>query len=276
MKKKLLLLMVFSLPFFTIFSQVTYNVTVPEGTNTCYISGEMNGWTFTEMTKVDAIHYSLTIPGATTSQVYKYLSGPSWSYEERYANGSWRANRTYSAADVVEKWLAVYVPAAPKINITVKARTPWNPTFIHFWGDAASDWPGIIMTQVGDWWEYTFSNVTTMNFIFNNNAGAQTADILTITANTCFQVNADNSYSKVDCTSFSSTNTLKNSGINIKSEQSKISVKYNDGAAKLLIFNVHGATIFNAEFFENITVENLKAGLYFLKINNETFKTIVK
>jgi hypothetical protein len=276
MKKKLLLLMVLSLPFLTVFAQVTYNVTVPDGTNACYISGDMNGWKFDEMVKVDATHYTITIPGATTSQGYKYLSGPSWSYEERYANGSWRGNRTYSAADVVEKWLAVYTPAAPKINITVRARTPWDPTYIHFWGDAVSEWPGVLMTQVGDWWEYTFSNVTTMNFIFNDNAGAQTADILTITANTCFQVNSDNSYSKVDCSTFSSTNTLMNSGVNINSEKSKISVKYNDGTAKLQIFNVHGAVIYNADFNENITVDNLKTGLYFLKINNETFKTIVK
>lgn len=276
MKKKLLLSMVFILSFFSVIAQVTYNVTVPNGTNACYISGEMNSWTFTEMSKVDATHYTITIAGATTSQGYKYLSGPSWSYEERYANGSWRGNRTYSAADVVEKWLAVYVPAAPKINITVRARTPWNPTYIHFWGDAASDWPGVVMTQVGDWWEYTFSNVTTMNFIFNNNAGAQTADILTITANTCFQVNSDNSYTKVDCSTFSSTNSLMNSGVSINSEKSKISVKYNDGIAQLLIFNVNGAMICNTEFRENFSIDNLKAGLYFLKINDQTFKTIVK
>jgi hypothetical protein len=115
-----------------------------------------------------------------------------------------------------------------------------------------------------------------MNFIFNNNAGAQTADILTITENTCFQVNTDNSYTKVDCSTFSSTNSLMYSGVSINSEKSKISVKYDDGTAKLQIFNVHGAVIFNAEFNEYITVENLKTGLYFLKINNETFKTIVK
>ena len=28
-------------------TELTYNVTVPEGTNTCYIVGDMNSWTFT-------------------------------------------------------------------------------------------------------------------------------------------------------------------------------------------------------------------------------------
>ena len=95
--------------------KVTYNVEVPAGTNTCYIAGEMNGWTLTQMNKVDDRHYTITIEGATTEHTYKYASGPDsdWKYVEVKADGSEVSNRIYNANDVVEKWKAVYDPSAP-------------------------------------------------------------------------------------------------------------------------------------------------------------------
>jgi len=251
MKKTLLLLSIGVL--FSIYSsaQVTYNVTVPLGTNTCYISGAMNSWTFTEMTKVDNTHYTLTIAAATTAQGYKYLSGPSWSYEERSADG---------------------------INITVKARTPWSPTNIHFWGDAASTWPGEVMTQVGDFWQYTFNQVTIMNMIFNNGTGGtgfQTSDILTITANTCFIINADASYSVVDCSTFTSVSTPEKPTIKINSDNSRISVEL-DGNAKMSIYSMQGALIKQTDFRNTYSIDNLNSGLYLLIINGQTFKALVK
>ena len=90
---------------------VTYNVTVPAGTKACYIAGEMNAWSQQEMTKVDETHYTITIATATTAMKYKYCSGPSWDYVEKTAAGEEVADRTYSANDVVESWLAVYDPS---------------------------------------------------------------------------------------------------------------------------------------------------------------------
>ena len=91
---------------------VTYNVTVPAGTKACYIAGEMNTWSFTEMTKVDETHYTITIAEATTAMKYKYCSGPDWAYVEMQADGVTDVqDRTYSANDVVESWKAVYEPA---------------------------------------------------------------------------------------------------------------------------------------------------------------------
>ena len=86
------------------FEPVTYNVTVPEGTPACYIAGEMNSWTFTEMTKVDATHYTITLNYANKAHKYKYTCGPDWKYVEKNADGSERADRTWTEADVVEKW----------------------------------------------------------------------------------------------------------------------------------------------------------------------------
>ena len=87
---------------------LTYNVTVPAGTNACYIAGEMNGWSHQEMTKVDDTHYTITIVGATENQQYKYCSGPGWDYAENIDGGG---NRTaHSENDVVTGWAKVYNP----------------------------------------------------------------------------------------------------------------------------------------------------------------------
>ena len=120
-------------------SYVTYNVEVPEGTKACYIAGEMNGWTFDEMTKIDDTHYFANIYGATTDQKYKYCSGPSWDYVEVTAEGKSKANRTYAESDVVEKWKAVYDPNAQPVvvtykNITIKAYSPDGVPTIWWWG----------------------------------------------------------------------------------------------------------------------------------------------
>ena len=84
--------------------ELTYTVEVPAGTPACYIAGEMNSWTLTEMTKVDDTHYTITIEGATTAHKYKYACGDSWDHVELKADGSSVDNRTYNANDIVEKW----------------------------------------------------------------------------------------------------------------------------------------------------------------------------
>ena len=89
-------------------ASVTYTVTVPTGTNACYIVGEMTGWGFTAMTKVNDTQYTITIANATTSQKYKYCSGPGWGYVEKDAKGNEIGDRTYSANDVVANWASVY------------------------------------------------------------------------------------------------------------------------------------------------------------------------
>lgn len=87
--------------------QLTYNVTVPAGSKGCYIAGDMNSWSFTEMTKVDDTHYTITIDGATADQTYKYASSGEWKYVEVKEDGGDVDNRTYSENDVVAKWKAM-------------------------------------------------------------------------------------------------------------------------------------------------------------------------
>lgn len=92
------------------FEPVTYNVTVPAGTNMCYIVGAMTDtWKqFVEMDMVDATHYTITLDNAAKTDEYKYTCGPDWKYVEKNADGSERANRTWSEQDVVEAWAEIY------------------------------------------------------------------------------------------------------------------------------------------------------------------------
>jgi len=95
-------------------SSITYNVTVPSGTKSCYIAGEMNNWTQQLMTKIDDTHYTITLQNVNVNQEYKYCSGPTWDYVEKAADGSEISNRRYSAYDIVASWRAVYNP--PKVT----------------------------------------------------------------------------------------------------------------------------------------------------------------
>lgn len=279
--KKLLLFLFVALFLSTItIAQVTYNVTVPSGTNACYIAGDMTGWSHVQMDKVSATQYTITIPSANTSQGYKYCSGPNWAYEERWADGSWRANRTYSANDVVERWLAVYEPTAPKIDIKIMAKTPWPTTYLHIWGDASTAWPGVVMTQINNSvvWEYTISQVSTVNIIFNNGSGTQTADINNVTSSRCYEVFSDGSYTTANCNDLliisSAENQIKPS-VMINGLESQIKVELT-GKANASVYSLQGALVNSAEFENSYTFGNLKAGMYILNVNGETYKALVK
>lgn len=89
---------------------VAYNVTVPSGTKSCFLSGDFNSWGFTAMTKTDDTHFALNIPNANTGQKYVYCSGPDISFKETNANGTTIAIRAYKPSDVVVKWPSVYTP----------------------------------------------------------------------------------------------------------------------------------------------------------------------
>ena len=191
---------------------VTYTVTVPAGTKACYIAGEMNSWSFTEMTKIDDTHYTVTLAEATEAMGYKYCSGPGWAYVELTEEDGEVANRTYAANDVVVKWASVYDPAnAPTPgeakDITIKAKVPatWTNT-ITAWVWATGE-PGkeLIPTKEGDWYVYT-EHCSELNIIFKNGEGwngdvNQTVDI-TVSESTCIEITAGTNkatYTIVDC-----------------------------------------------------------------------------
>ena len=184
-------------------SALTYNVTVPTGTNACYIVGEFSTWSHIEMTKVDDTHYTIDLAEATEAQKYKYCSGPGWSYVEKDANGNEIADRTYSANDVVEKWNQVYVPSAPvedpegDVTIYLEKSTAYAVTYLYAWDGAdLGAWPGMAMSEtetVGEveYWKHTFvAPEKAFNIIFTDNAGNQTNDITGVNQTTYYRLNS--------------------------------------------------------------------------------------
>lgn len=274
MKKLLLSLFVFAFAWTN--AQVTYTVNVPAGTNKCYIAGGMNGWTQQEMTKVNATQFTITIATATTADKYKYCSGPTWAYEEKQADcSSAVSDRTYAALDNVACWAAVYVPGTPKVDIQIKVKVPtsWTAPKIHYWGDKSTSWPGTNLTQEGDWWVARIEQVTTINLLFHNGSGSQTSNITNVTASTCYQVNNDNSYTTVSCTTTSSkANNLQNS---IKSIVSGIQIDL-DTPSNITLYSAQGALIKEIANTQNTTINNLTTGIYIVNINGKSHKAIVK
>ena len=193
-------------------SAVTYNVTVPAGTKACYIAGEMNSWSFTEMTKVDDTHYTVTLAEATEAMGYKYCSGPGWAYVEKTEGGEEIGNRVYAVKDVVAKWASVYDPGnAPTPgeakDITIKAKVPatWTNTITAWVWPTGSAGKEVTPAKEGEWYVYT-EKCSELNIIFKNGTGwngdiNQTVDI-TISESTCVEITAGTgkaTYTTVDC-----------------------------------------------------------------------------
>ena len=84
-------------------AELTYNVTVPKGTPNVFICGEFNNYGFTEMTKVDDTHYTVTIEGATPTDHYRYHWNNNSNARESFGNAQeWRSE--YNEQDVVAAW----------------------------------------------------------------------------------------------------------------------------------------------------------------------------
>ena len=146
---------------------LTYNVTVPAGTNACYIAGDMNGWSQQEMTKVDDTHYTITIVDATTANKYKYCSGPDWKYTEVTTDGGNVEDRTYSENDVVAKWNEVYNP-----NPTVDPEP--DPTYEYYiTGTLAGGWDPKQqgLEKDGELYKATFTDLAAGTYEFKITAG---------------------------------------------------------------------------------------------------------
>lgn len=107
-------------------SALTFTVTVPEGTNECYIAGSFNGWSQQKMAKIGENKFQIEIDTQASSAKYKYCSGPGWEYVEKASSGQDIADRNYNENDVVQRWAAVYNPNETPGDITITANVPEN------------------------------------------------------------------------------------------------------------------------------------------------------
>ena len=169
---------------------LTYTVTVPEGTELCYIAGEMNGWSFTKMTKVDATNFTIELEGVTESTKYKYAAGPAWAYVEKDENGNEIGDRTWSENDVVAKWASVLT--VPELTYTEGENVAfffnidgWENVYAHVWIEDGNStaWPGVACEKEVDTniWKWTgtddWATTAPEKIIFNNNNGVQTGNL---------------------------------------------------------------------------------------------------
>jgi hypothetical protein len=136
-----------------------FNVTVPTGTNQCWIMGNFAGtvtWPITaaiQCTKVDDTHYTVTLDDATflegitlATLQYKYLSGPGdWAYVEKDAVGAEISNRTFLGSpqiDVVATWASVFTPHVPQpMNVTIDVLVPAGTVQCYIVGNF-NNWAG--------------------------------------------------------------------------------------------------------------------------------------
>ena len=105
-------------------AKLTYTVTVPAGTENCYLVGAMNGWDVEnpiEMTKQGENVFTTTLEGVATTDEYKYISQKgSWDYADVQD-----ANRTWTANDVVTAWKD---PLATNVHLVGNMFANWDKT----------------------------------------------------------------------------------------------------------------------------------------------------
>ena len=112
---------------------VVFTVNVPEGTDSVFIAGTFNDWTFEKMNHVEGLQYTITKNIVKNGIEYKYTAGPDWAYVEDL-----EGNRTWAALDEVSAWKAV--PQAPfekhdffitgTANLVGSEELAWKPNAI--------------------------------------------------------------------------------------------------------------------------------------------------
>ena len=160
----------------TVTPVTAYTVTVPAGTEKCYIVGafaESNWNTFIEMDKIAGEDNKFTIEvgagkkivEATTKTEYKYSASQSWDNQEvkDASDNPIDKNRTWSANDVVVKWQGIDLP---KQTLTYTVTVPVGTKNCYLVGEI-NGWNienAIEMTSIGgNKFQVIIDNATTVH-----------------------------------------------------------------------------------------------------------------
>ena len=249
--------------------ELTYNVTVPEGTNACYIAGDMNTWTFQAMDRVDATHYTITLD-ATRSHGYKYCSGPGWAYEELTSTGGPVSNRSYSENDVVERWASIYNPEVQPGSITFTVTVPAGTEKCYMVG-SFQDWDtelAVAMTNNGDGtFTHTLDDIIDIQYKYWNGyawekrEGNRSASV----ANTTMVVEE---FSEWDIPA--GVSTVQAIGMKVYAAKGMLYID-SEKAVSVPVYNAQGMLVKVVNAAAGINTVNLPKGLYI--VNN--VKTVV-
>ncbi len=179
------------------------------------------GWPGKEMTLVDAEQniWGFIVPKGTANIIFNNNAGTQtadlllaldlnlYTLTELNANGQYLADYAEFTAPADQPELNKYPTNAAETfkTIYVQLPTDWAAQNIHHWGSGpATNWPGNALTAVdaeNGVYSYELSSTVT-GIIFNNNAGAQTADIVPNEAVNGYvvTVDAEGKVSYTECT----------------------------------------------------------------------------
>ena len=263
-------------------SALTYTVTVPTGTNACYIAGNWDYFTtFTVMTKVNATTYTVTIPNSTASHGYKYCSGPAWGYVEKTSTGAELVpNRTYSTSDVVAKWASVYNPIATPVDIIYNVTVPAGTNACYISGGWDSYTTFRAMTKVTET-NYKITINSVPGFLYKYCSGPDWMYVEKNADGT--DVSPDRSYSANDVVAkwaliygaTTAVEPVKSENNPIIGGKSNIQIKV-AGEAKIEVYSYNGSLVKTINANNTVSINNLQAGLYLLKVNDKVYKTVVR
>jgi len=258
---------------------ITYSVTVPVGTNECYIVGDMNNWNFFPMNKVDDTHYTITL-SSLTSYGYKYCSGPSWSYQELDESNNSISNRTYTTSDIVAKWKHVYDPANPPSNMTYSVTVPSGTNACYIIGDM-NNWNFTPMTKVdathytitltsSSDYDYKYCNGTDWAYIEVNADGSDLANNRTYTTNDIVAKWKDvTDISTIDADRFTLYPNPATDGFYINAGEKSILVS---------IYDINGTLMLTKQILDKefVNISAFKQGVYVIKIQTKKGKIVKK
>ena len=125
-------------------TETVFTVVVPASTDSVFVAGSFNEWSFAKMSLVegeDSI-YTLTVPGDQRGAEYKYAAGPDWSYVEVRTCDEGDCNRSYAVKDTVKAFTSVPVVVEYTTIklLNAKALAVDNAKmFVHAWGTGIAD-----------------------------------------------------------------------------------------------------------------------------------------
>lgn len=277
------------------FAQFTLRAVVPSTTNTCFISGGFNSWlplANTPMalqstdnvagTKVFSVNLPLKFVGSTT---FKIAAGAEWAFEQ--ADPQFTA--TAIAGDVSQEVTVTSFKALPfpiDISVTVPAEVnvcylsgPWGwnlPAAAHqmtlissnpnskVFGYAFYDKVGVHSLALKflaglDATNWTYSQNQTTDFLYNGSESSAS-----------FTCDAFKAYAPTP----TAINTVKSDNYSIKIVDNKILVE--GQFSTVALFDLQGKLIQSVRKQGVFTSGKLNAGIYIVRVDNKSYKQIIK
>ena len=260
---------------------LTYNVTVPVGTEYCYIAGGFNDWSVSAnpMTKVDDTHFTVDIATALTTDEYQYLSGPAWAYEQANASGTATSQSGWSANDVVVNWKFFYTTTPTiKVKVPTSISSCYIVTSLDSWTfKSASECALTLFSSDESEKVFTItltgiSDPTALRYRFSASPDwtNEQTNPSTEFAWVYGTVNTVNTFAGI----VSGVSDNKLESIKIKSINQTIVLENINSTVE--VFDVTGNCIAKQNNVNNFTTKRLNSGVYIVKMNGFTQKVVVK